>query len=95
MPPEGLDWLPKTDQLTDDEVVRLVKIGVEALLPDEPLGEYPAPDAIELMGAVRCLAQQHDPGIAHPIHQRVEVGSNAVEQEEGSAQLLHRRHLKK
>jgi cyclic pyranopterin phosphate synthase len=31
MPPEGLDWLPKTDQLTDDEVVRLVKIGVERL----------------------------------------------------------------
>ena len=31
MPPEGLDWLPKTDQLTDDEVVRLVRIGVEQL----------------------------------------------------------------
>ena len=31
MPPEGLDWLPKTDQLTDDEVIRLVSIGVERL----------------------------------------------------------------
>ena len=31
MPPEGLDWLPKTDQLTDDEVVRLIRIGVELL----------------------------------------------------------------
>ena len=31
MPPEGLDWLPTTDQLTDDEVVRLVRIGVEQL----------------------------------------------------------------
>src|ERR1700758_5502534 len=31
MPPEGLDWLPKADQLTDDEVVRLVRIGVEGL----------------------------------------------------------------
>jgi cyclic pyranopterin phosphate synthase len=31
MPPEGLDWLPKPDQLTDDEVVRLVRIGVERL----------------------------------------------------------------
>src|SRR5437764_8409408 len=31
MPPEGLDWLPKTDQLTDDEVVRLVRVGVEQL----------------------------------------------------------------
>ena len=31
MPPEGLDWLPKADQLTDDEVVRLIRIGVERL----------------------------------------------------------------
>ena len=31
MPPEGLDWLPKADELTDDEVVRLVRIGVERL----------------------------------------------------------------
>ena len=29
MPPEGLDWLPAPDQLTDDEVVRLIRIGVE------------------------------------------------------------------
>jgi cyclic pyranopterin phosphate synthase len=31
MPPEGLDWLPSADQLTDDEVLRLVRIGVELL----------------------------------------------------------------
>ncbi len=31
MPPEGLDWLPRADQLTDDEVVRLIRIGVELL----------------------------------------------------------------
>ena len=31
MPPEGLDWLPKVEVLTDDEVVRLVRIGVERL----------------------------------------------------------------
>jgi cyclic pyranopterin phosphate synthase len=31
MPPEGLDWLPKPELLTDDEVVRLVRIGVERL----------------------------------------------------------------
>ena len=31
MPPEGLDWLPTEDTLTDDEVVRLVRIGVEEL----------------------------------------------------------------
>ena len=31
MPPEGLDWLPKPELLTDDEVVRLARIGVERL----------------------------------------------------------------
>jgi cyclic pyranopterin phosphate synthase len=31
MPAEGLDWLPRPDLLTDDEVVRLVRIGVELL----------------------------------------------------------------
>ncbi len=31
MPPEGLDWLPSPAVLTDDEVVRLVRIGVERL----------------------------------------------------------------
>ncbi len=31
MPAEGLDWLPKPDLLTDDELVRLVQIGVERL----------------------------------------------------------------
>src|ERR1700749_3599384 len=30
-PPEGLDWLPKPEVLTGDEVVRLVRIGVETL----------------------------------------------------------------
>jgi cyclic pyranopterin phosphate synthase len=31
MPPEGLPWLPGPDLLTDDEVVRLVRIAVERL----------------------------------------------------------------
>ncbi len=31
MPEDGLAWLPKHDLLTDDEVVRLVRIGVERL----------------------------------------------------------------
>jgi cyclic pyranopterin phosphate synthase len=31
MPPEGLDWLPKPEVLTGDEVARLVRIGVETL----------------------------------------------------------------
>jgi len=31
MPPEGLDWLPTPEVLTGDEVVRLIRIGVETL----------------------------------------------------------------
>ncbi|MDQ2813388.1 MAG: GTP 3',8-cyclase MoaA [Actinomycetota bacterium] len=31
MPPEGLNWLPSPDLLTDDEVVRLVRVAVEQL----------------------------------------------------------------
>ncbi len=31
MPAEGLDWLPDETVLTDDEIVRLVRIGVERL----------------------------------------------------------------
>ena len=31
MPAEGLAWLPKEEQLTDDEVGRLIRIGVEEL----------------------------------------------------------------
>jgi cyclic pyranopterin phosphate synthase len=31
MPPEGLPWLPGPDLLTDDEIVRLVRIAVERL----------------------------------------------------------------
>ncbi|MEV4299011.1 GTP 3',8-cyclase MoaA [Microbispora rosea] len=31
MPPEGLDWLPKPELLTGEEIVRLVTIGVERL----------------------------------------------------------------
>jgi len=31
MPAEGLAWLPKDEQLTDDEVGRLIRVGVEEL----------------------------------------------------------------
>ncbi|HEV7754689.1 MAG TPA: radical SAM protein, partial [Mycobacteriales bacterium] len=31
MPPEGLPWLPTPDVLTDDEVIRLLRIAVERL----------------------------------------------------------------
>jgi cyclic pyranopterin phosphate synthase len=35
MPAEGLDWLPTDEVLTDDEVVRLIRIAVEHLGVDE------------------------------------------------------------
>jgi GTP 3',8-cyclase len=31
MPPEGLDWLPSPELLTDDETVRLIRVAVELL----------------------------------------------------------------
>jgi GTP 3',8-cyclase len=31
MPADGLDWLPRPDLLTDDEVSRLIRVGVERL----------------------------------------------------------------
>lgn len=31
MPPEGLDWLPKPEILTDDELIRLIGVGVTQL----------------------------------------------------------------
>ena len=31
MPPEGLDWLPSADQLTDDELIRLLGVAVGRL----------------------------------------------------------------
>src|SRR5436305_14152566 len=31
MPPEGLDWLPAPELLTDDEIVRVVGIAVQRL----------------------------------------------------------------
>lgn len=35
MPPEGLDWMPTDEQLTDDEVVRLIGVAVQQLGVDE------------------------------------------------------------
>jgi cyclic pyranopterin phosphate synthase len=35
MPPEGLDWLPASEVLTGDEIVRLIRIGVTMLGIDE------------------------------------------------------------
>src|SRR5215469_5112845 len=64
MPPEGLDWLPKDDQLTDDEVVRLVRTGVERLgitevrfTGGEPLLRRGLPDIVARTATLRPRAE--------------------------------------
>jgi len=60
MPAEGLDWLPRPTLLTDDEVVRLARIGVELLgiteirfTGGEPLLRRGLPDIIARAAALR------------------------------------------
>jgi cyclic pyranopterin phosphate synthase len=62
MPPEGLDWLPKPEVLTGEEIVRLVTIGVEALgirevrfTGGEPLLR---PDLADIIAATAALKPQ-------------------------------------
>ena len=59
MPAEGLDWLPTDDVLTDDEVVRLITIGVERLgieevrfTGGEPLLRRGLPDIVRRSAAL-------------------------------------------
>jgi cyclic pyranopterin phosphate synthase len=59
MPPEGLDWLPKVEVLTDDEIARLVRIGVEQLgitevrfTGGEPLLRRGLPGLVERVAAL-------------------------------------------
>jgi cyclic pyranopterin phosphate synthase len=66
MPPEGLDWLPDDSVLTNDEVVRLVRVAVTLLGVDEvrftggePLVRRGAVDIIE-----RCAALEPRPKLS-------------------------------
>ena len=59
MPAEGLDWLPKPDVLTADEIVRLVRVAVERLgvrdvrfTGGEPLVR---PELVEIVAACATL----------------------------------------
>jgi cyclic pyranopterin phosphate synthase len=59
MPPEGLDWLPKPELLTDDEVVRLVGLAVGELgvtevryTGGEPLLRRGLPDIVRRTAAL-------------------------------------------
>jgi cyclic pyranopterin phosphate synthase len=60
MPAEGLDWLPKPELLTDDELVRLVGLAVSKLgitevrfTGGEPLLRRGLPDIVERVAAFR------------------------------------------
>ena len=64
MPPEGLDWLPAPEVLTGDELVRLIRIGVETLgirevrfTGGEPLLRR---DLIEIIAATAALTPRPD-----------------------------------
>ncbi|MFF4127273.1 GTP 3',8-cyclase MoaA [Microbispora rosea] len=64
MPPEGLDWLPKPELLTSEEIVRLVTIGVERLgirevrfTGGEPLLRRELPEIVAATAALRPRPQ--------------------------------------
>ncbi|MEU7689360.1 GTP 3',8-cyclase MoaA [Microbispora hainanensis] len=64
MPPEGLDWLPKPELLTGEEIVRLVTIGVERLgirevrfTGGEPLLRRELPEIVAATAALRPRPQ--------------------------------------
>ena len=63
MPAEGLDWMPTADQLTDDEVVRLITVAIERLgvrevrfTGGEPLVRR---GLVDVVGRTRAI----DPGV--------------------------------
>jgi GTP 3',8-cyclase len=63
MPPEGLDWMPDAQQLTDTEVVRLIRIAVEDLgvtavrfTGGEPLLRRGLEDIVAATAALRTQA---------------------------------------
>jgi cyclic pyranopterin phosphate synthase len=63
MPPEGLDWMPGDEQLTDDEVVRLITIAVERLGVREV--RFTGGEPLVRRGLVDIVRRTHavDPGV--------------------------------
>ncbi len=61
MPAEGLDWLPGEQVLTDDEVVRLVTIGVERLGIREV--RFTGGEPLVRRGLVDIVARTHALGV--------------------------------
>jgi cyclic pyranopterin phosphate synthase len=61
MPAEGLDWLPDETVLTDDEVVRLVRIGVEILGIHEV--RFTGGEPLVRRGLVDIVRRTHELGV--------------------------------
>jgi cyclic pyranopterin phosphate synthase len=61
MPAEGLDWLPNDSVLTDDEVVRLVRIGVEQLGIREV--RFTGGEPLVRRGVVDIVRRSHELGV--------------------------------
>ncbi|KRF36043.1 GTP 3',8-cyclase MoaA [Nocardioides sp. Soil805] len=61
MPAEGLDWLPDDQTLTDDEVVRLVTIGVRRLGVQEV--RFTGGEPLVRRGLVDIVRRTHDLGV--------------------------------
>lgn len=87
MPAEGLDWLPNDDVLTDDEVVRLVTIGVERLgirevrfTGGEPLVRRGLVDIVRRTSAlgVETSLTTNALGLARTAHALAEAGLDRV-----------------
>jgi len=61
MPAEGLEWLPNESLLTDDEVVRLVRIGVERLGIREV--RFTGGEPLVRRGIVDIVRRSHELGV--------------------------------
>ncbi|MFC7494066.1 MULTISPECIES: GTP 3',8-cyclase MoaA [unclassified Nocardioides] len=61
MPAEGLDWLPDDSVLTDDEVVRLVRIGVDMLGIREV--RFTGGEPLVRRGLVDIVRRTHELGV--------------------------------
>ncbi len=61
MPAEGLDWLPDDTVLTDDEVVRLIRIGVEQLGIREV--RFTGGEPLVRRGLVDIVRRTHELGV--------------------------------
>ncbi|MGJ9412437.1 GTP 3',8-cyclase MoaA [Aeromicrobium sp. CF4.19] len=89
MPPEGLDWMPTEEVLADDELIRLIRIGVELLgvrdvrfTGGEPLLRRGLPGIVAatkaLEGTPRTAITSNGLGLKHTARALAEAGLDRV-----------------